>query len=42
MKCPHLKNFHISQAITQALTLPESHAAVFLQTQINNTFKLST
>lgn len=29
-------------AITQALTLPESHAAVFLQTQINNTFKLST
>ena len=41
MKCLHLKNFHM-QAITQALTLPESHAAVFLQTQINNTFKLST
>ena len=32
----------LTQAITQALTLPESHAAVFLQTQINNTFKLST
>lgn len=30
----------LTQAITQALALPESHAAVFLQTQINNTFKL--
>ena len=26
----------------QGLTLPESHAAVFLQTQINNTVKLTT
>jgi len=32
----------LTLAITQALTLPESHAAVFLQTQINNTFKLTT
>ena len=31
----------LTTAITQALALPESHAAVFLQTQINNTFKLS-
>ena len=30
----------LTQAITQALSLPESHAAVFLQTQINNAFKL--
>jgi len=31
----------LTQAITQALTLPESHAAVFLQNQINHTFKLN-
>lgn len=30
----------LTQAITQALQLPESHAAVFLQNQINNAFKL--
>lgn len=30
----------LTQAITQALALPESHAAVFLQSQINNAFKL--
>ncbi|TRY63119.1 hypothetical protein TCAL_04928 [Tigriopus californicus] len=32
----------LTQAITQALALPESHAAVFLQSQINNAFKLSS
>ena len=31
----------LTTAITQALALPESHAAVFLQTQINNTFRLN-
>jgi len=30
----------LTQAITQALDLPESHAAVFLQEQINATFNL--
>jgi len=32
----------LTQAITQALTLPESHAAVFLQQQIDTAFKLSS
>lgn len=31
----------LTQAITQALSLPESHAAIFLQTQINAAFKIS-
>lgn len=31
----------LTQAITQALTLPESHAAIFLQNRINNAFNLS-
>ena len=31
----------LTQAITQALTLPESHAAVFLQNQINSAFRLN-
>ncbi len=31
----------LTQAITQALTLPESHAAVFLQNRINSAFNLS-
>ena len=30
----------LTQAITQALDLPESHAATFLQEQINSTFNL--
>ena len=30
----------LTQAITQALSLPESHAAVFLQNQINTAFRL--
>ncbi len=35
-----LYNKVLTTAITQALSLPESHAAVFLQNQINQAFKL--
>jgi len=31
----------LTQAITQALTLPAEHAAIFLQNQINSAFRLS-
>lgn len=31
----------LTQAITQALTLPAEHAAIFLQNQINQAFRLS-
>ncbi|XP_040574634.1 transcription initiation factor IIA subunit 1 [Lepeophtheirus salmonis] len=31
----------LTQAITKALTLPETHSAVFLQNQINTAFKLT-
>ena len=30
----------LTQAITQALSLPAEHAAMFLQTQINQAFRL--
>merc|ERR1712126_196313 len=31
----------LTQAITQALSLPPEHAAMYLQTQINQAFRLS-